>query len=282
MTELLATRGLPPVVSVASLSVMSGYSERFIGAIERRQSRYYRRFSIRRGSKFREIAAPRVALKVLQKWLGHHLSQAVGFPDHVHGFRVGCSTVTAARMHVNSQWLYSVDLKSFFDSIGPKLVHDALKDIGYPGAAAWLIANICTLSGKLPQGAPSSPVLANLVFRQADLALANISHSLGLRFTRYADDLSWSSTTSMPPNLPRLVEDTLNKYGWRLAVDKTEIKRVPERLEVLGLLVDGPAPRLSKRYRNRLRMMRHMTALNHDCKKQSQFLGHLAYGASVR
>src|SRR6266403_5492200 len=89
--QRLAERGLPPVVSIRCLATLFGYSPRFMGALYRRTHRYYRIFSIPKGKEQRLIQAPRVALKVIQKWFGFHLAKEIQLDDAVFGFVEGRS-----------------------------------------------------------------------------------------------------------------------------------------------------------------------------------------------
>src|SRR6266850_3703697 len=92
----LIQRDLPPVVSIRYLATLFGYSPRFIGALSRRTNRYYRSFSIPKGKKKRTIHAPKVGLKVIQKWFGFHLAKALEFDEVVFGFVEGRSPIRAA------------------------------------------------------------------------------------------------------------------------------------------------------------------------------------------
>jgi len=288
LKTLIALR-LPPVTSVHSLSLLFGISPNLIGAIARRPNRYYRTFQIRSGSRTRQIHTPKVALKIIQSWFGHHLSHAVPMPDHVHGFVPSRSTVTAARQHCPAQWVLSLDIRDFFGSVTAGHVFACLIRVGYTRLAAHLMTDLCTmpLGGGhrgLPQGAPSSPVLANLSFQETDEKLERFANDRGLRVSRYADDISVSGCDRPDPSLSLELAQLIESDGWVIAQNKTRLAELPVRCpQVLGLLVDQPAPRLPKRYRNRLRMMRHMLKTSHLTEKErARFAGHVAYAESIR
>jgi RNA-directed DNA polymerase len=278
----LTLKGLPPLVSARIAGTLFGLSTKFIGAMARNPGRYYRTFTIRSGKKSREINAPRVALKIIQKWLGYHLARAIHFDSNVFGFIEGRSAPMAAAKHCGAKWIYSVDIKDFFPSTRPNQVISALTGIGYPSHAASLIASLCTLNGGLAQGSPASPVLSNLVFRMADSQLARISQDLDTRFTRYADDIVFSGTTEFPNSLPSAVKQVIAAGGWTLSPSKEYFAASPMRLKVHGLLVHGAAPRLTKGYRNRIRAFQHL--LMHQKISPTdvpRILGHLAYATSI-
>jgi RNA-directed DNA polymerase len=288
LQRLIALRR-PPVTSVQSLALLFGFSPSLIGAMVRNPSRYYRKFEIRSGTRTRQIHTPKVALKIIQRWFGHYLSHAVELSDHVHGFVPNRSTVTAARQHCPAQWILSLDIRNFFGSVTAEHVFACLSGLGYERQAAHLMTDLCTmpLGGRnrgLPQGAPSSPVLANLAFRETDKKLKRLAEDKYLRISRYADDISVSGHERPGSGLQREIVQLIEMDGWVIAQNKTRLAELPRRHpRVLGLLVDQSIPRLPKRYRNRLRMMRHMLETDHlTDRERASFAGHVAYAESIR
>ncbi len=128
LAELHARR-LPPVASAYCLAILFGYSLEFIYAMTKRPYKFYRVFDINNGKKVRRIHAPKVALKVIQKWLGEHLSSNITFHPHVCGFVKGRSFVDAAKQHIGARWVLSVDIDNFFPSISKERVLLSLKDV---------------------------------------------------------------------------------------------------------------------------------------------------------
>lgn len=278
----LAGRRLPPVASAKSLAVLFGYSTRFVLAMAARPEKYYRVFELIMGQKRRLIESPRVALKVIQTWFGHHLARAIEFPSYVHGFVPGRSTITAAQAHLNASWVASIDIRDFFHSTPRQKIEETISTLGYPEKAAKVLARLMTFKDALPQGSPASPVLANLAFRQVDASLDELARAHGARYTRYADDLVFSGTDSFPETLIESASAALICHGWALATEKTSIQKRPMPLRVHGLLVHGSKVRLCKPYRKRLRMMKY--ALDKkvlDESTERRYRGHLAYGAAV-
>ena len=250
----------------------------------RHPARYYRRFLVPKGrsGETREIASPRVSLKVIQAWFGHHLARHHRPAEHVHGFVPGRSTISAAAAHCPADWVVSVDVENFFGSVTVRQVHDALKQLRYPGPAAWLMAKLTTLNGVLAQGSPASPPLSNIAFSSADQALEDLSRELGLRISRYADDVAVSGEGSVPERVVGALESCVVKAGWKIARGKTRIMTKPGAVRVLGLNVCHATPRLPKHYRNRIRMMRHMLVRNEDSlRNPSRYRGHVAYARAV-
>lgn len=280
--EALHHAGLPPVVSTRALATLFGYRSQFIGAMVSRPHRYYRTFTIRKGKKQRRIEAPRVALKVIQKWFGHYLARAIAMPDEVVGFVPSRSIMHGATKHCGAKWLFSTDLKDFFQSTSSELVVQALEDLGYPKHGARLIADLTTLNRNLAQGSPASPVLSNLAFQPVDNALIAMSKELGVTYTRYADDIVVSGAGEVPHALHAAVQQIVEVGNWKLSEEKTEFVQAPCRLKVYGLLVNGDKPRLTKGYRRRIRAIRHLIASNMIPEdRAAQAAGHISYAKSV-
>lgn len=279
----LVGSGLAPAASTLTVSTLFGVSAEFIGAMTRAPHRYYRRFAIRKGKKIRQIEAPKVALKLIQRWIGAHLANATSLPNCVFGFVPGKSGVTeGAQMHCGSHWVYSLDLRNFFSNIASSRVILALIARGYSERAANVIARFCTLEGRLPQGSPASPVLSNLVFLETDIALQVIANVASVRYSRYADDLVFSGQGDVPINLVKQVKAVLLAHAWEIAPEKEYLVKLPARLKVHGLLVHGLTPRLTKGYRNRIRAYRHLLITNKIAPEDlSRISGHIAYADHV-
>lgn len=271
-------KNLPPVISPAALAVLFGYSPKFIHAMSEKNTNYYRSFNIKKGKKTREIRAPKVALKVIQKWFGHHLSNSVEFGKEVCGFVPGRSVLTAANQHVNAKWVYSVDIRDFFPSIPRATVQEELVKLGYPESGAAVIAKLCCFGNYLAQGSPASPILANIVMGEIDKKILCLAEKYNARFTRYADDIVLSGLDEYPDDLANSVKAVFNGTPWSLADDKEYKSVYPNRLKVHGLLVHGNKPRLTKGYRNKVRAYKYLqrTGKIQD-SDQSKLSGHIGY-----
>jgi len=280
----LVERNLPPVVSSRCLAVLFGFSVKFVNAMRSQNHKYYREFTIRKGKKKRKIQAPRVSLKVIQKWFGSHLAQALPVEDYVFGFVPGRSAVDAAQKHCNSAWVYSVDIKDFFSSTDEAEVKCALLGLGYSQKACDLIVPLCCHRDKLAQGAPSSPVLSNLVMKSVDEKLSVLSCEHGITFTRYADDIVFSGSGEFPEIIKQSVKAIFNGTCWELSANKEYFadSAKGQRLKVHGLLVNGGKARLTKGYRNKIRAFKHLVnsgkVKDEDVRR---LVGHIKYSDSV-
>ncbi len=275
--------GLPPVTSLPAISVMTGYSPGFIRSLLQQKSRHYREFSIPKGRSRRTIEAPRVGLKFVQKWLAWHFAKVWEPHESAHGFVSGRSHISAASVHLGARWVVSVDIKDFFPSTSEEIVRNALVRLDYNSEESLeILCGLCCFRQRLPQGAPTSPVLSNIAIHPIDEEIANLAATYGCRYTRYADDIVLSGKHTMPSDVVQELEQTFLSKPWSLSDRKKEVSRLPNRLKVHGLLVHGERLRLTKGYRNRIRAYRHMSENNkisdHDTNR---IMGHLEYSKQV-
>ncbi|EPJ7334722.1 reverse transcriptase family protein [Citrobacter amalonaticus] len=257
--------GLPPLVSWSILSVAIGVSPQFITSILKNKSKYYRVFPISKGKgkKKRIIEAPKVSLKIIQSWFAYHISLNgnITLSKSAFAFIPGKNGIyEAASVHCGAKWIMSIDLRDFFHTITSEAVVLALTEIGYREDQASKLSDLLTLNQRLPQGAPSSPVISNLVFSKTDFKINELIADLNVKYTRYADDLTFSSEDeSFDINsLKERIVQILVSDNWIVADEKLKIAKAPNRLKVHGFLVHEIKPRLTKGYRNKIRAYKHL------------------------
>ncbi|WP_312315626.1 reverse transcriptase family protein [Stenotrophomonas sp.] len=280
----LVSLGLSPVLDRDVLAVMLGINPGLIWSFEFRPNKHYRVFSIRKGARgWREIVAPKVALKVLQKWLSISIQRSYVAPVHVFGFVPGRSHIDAAKVHAGASWTFSVDIENFFSATPMRVVREVFERLGYGPDSAAMLARLCCYRGFLAQGAPTSPVISNIALTDVDGRLSEISRRFGVRLSRYADDVVFSGIGEFPVGLRAELDTILADTPWAFARDKTELNELPGRLKVHGLLVHGAQVRLTKGYRNRLRAYSHLARLGRVREADKlKVQGHLRYSEQVR
>jgi RNA-directed DNA polymerase len=231
---------------------------------------YHYRFAPKRsGGPPRLIEAPKAQLKAIQRRiLAEILDLAPAHPD-AHGFVRGRSCLSGAHVHAGEHVVVCADLKDFFPSISAMRIHGLLRSFGYPTAVARLLTSLCTTSTPqsvfervpkeqrhdwrtrkmfgaphLPQGAPTSPALANLCAWRFDQRCAGLARALGGRHTRYADDLAFSGDATFARRIPALlaaVSEIAKEEGFALNAAKTRIMRRSGAQRVTGVVVNEHA-----------------------------------------
>lgn len=174
------------------------------------RGRMYRHFSISKGpDKVRTISAPDERLKFLQRKLSDKLTELYRPRDPVHGFVAERSIRTNALAHLHRRFVVNIDLKEFFPTITQNRIEGVLTSLGVAARVAQIIGRICCNNTQLPQGAPSSPVLSNMICFRLDRQLMGFAKEARCIYTRYADDITFSS--HQPPTA--LFETTLPSTG---------------------------------------------------------------------
>lgn len=239
--ENLNTRSLPVIFNLEHLSLLVGYQPGFLAAVASATERFYREFWIpkkgRPGSE-RRIAEPLPSLKEIQRWILQNILNQMNASRFAKGYIRGIGTRHGARIHRGQPILVRIDIKDFFGSIRAKRIFWIFRSRGFAPRLASLFTNICTLRGALPQGAPTSASLSNLAMLRADARIAGFALKRGLRYTRYADDLSLSGETLDVGELISFVEMVLRAEGLLVNESKTRVMRKDVRQTCTGLTVN--------------------------------------------
>jgi retron-type reverse transcriptase len=274
----LASYGLPHYATAEEIAGAMGITVpelRFL-TFSRKTSTvsHYVRFNLKKktGGE-RTISAPMPRLKQAQHWVLQDILEKVEMHDAAHGFRKERSIVSNARPHVGAEVIINLDLKDFFPSIAYKRVKGLFRALGYSDAAATIFGLLCTeheteevaLDGKtyyvatsarhLPQGAPTSPAITNLLCRRLDRRLLKMAEEAGFAYTRYADDLTFSASGEALKNICnvlRRTESIVTHEGFAVHPDKTKVLRRSRQQEVTGVVVNEK-PNVSKKELKRFR-----------------------------
>lgn len=225
---------------------------------------HYKRFYIpKKIGGQRLISTPMPKLKRAQRWILEHILVNITLHDAAHGFVPKRSIVSNAMPHVKADVVINIDLKDFFPSITYPRVKGIFRAMGYSEQIATVFALICTeperdaleLDGQtyyaasterhLPQGAPSSPAITNIICRRLDARLQGIARKLGFTYTRYADDLTFSANGEAVQHTKTLlgfIKKIIRTEKLTVHPDKFRVLRKGARHEVTGVVVnDKPA-----------------------------------------
>ena len=223
----------------------------------------------------RTIHAPRKELKAVQRTVLREILSRIPTHDACHGFSKGRSVVTNAAPHLRAKIVVRIDLIDFFPSIHYRRVLGLFRQYGYPPAVAAALAGLTThrpvledgkavWPGVLPQGAPTSPAIANLVCRRLDARLTALAKGAGAKYTRYADDLSFSFPAEPKLGLGRFlwwVDQICQAEGFHENPVKRRIYRRHTQQRVTGIVVNDKLT-IPRARRRRFR------ALLAHCKKE--------------
>jgi len=221
----------------------------------------------------RTIVAPCGGLKVMQRRLHQVLASLYEPKTRVHGFVKGRSIVTNARRHVRKRWVLNVDLEDFFPSIhfGRVLRMFMAKPYERNEKVAVALAQLCCHDKALPQGAPTSPIVSNMVCARMDANLRALAEANHCTYTRYADDLTFSTNAKRFPSalaevavdgdevvvsVGEALEKVLRNNYFNANASKLKLKGRDRRQEVTGIVVNE-FPNLPRGYVRQVRAMIH-------------------------
>jgi RNA-directed DNA polymerase len=278
---------LPALLSLMHLAVRSGADYEILRSVISCSDEFYQHFRIRkRSGGHRLISVPDPTLMMAQRWIATYILNSQPIHHCSFAFAPKASIVRCAMRHVGARWLIKLDVTAFFGSISEIQVYRVFRSLGYQPLVAFELSRLTTHAplksnryqlppwqakahpspirdywrgriGYLPQGAPTSPMLSNLIMRDADAELEAIAKEYGVRYTRYSDDLTFSTANNFDRARARKliwnVHDVLQRIGLRINPRKTTVVPPGGRKVVLGLLVDGALPRLSRDFRSTLR-----------------------------
>lgn len=252
-------------LGVTELARRLGLSEESLRSVEVS----YLQFTIpkRSGGK-RVIQSPNRELKSIQRRILHRLLKRIRAHPAVRGFERRQSIVTNALPHQHKSIVVRMDIKDFFRSTKSQRVRDMFLRLGWNKEVATLLTRLCISDGGLPQGAPTSPRMSNLVNLRLDTRLTAAAKKLGADYTRYADDLTFSFDDDdpfAPRQMIRVTKYVLEDFGYRLHTrKKLHIRRQHQQQLVTGLVVNLRV-RLPRRTRRWLRAVEHHAASGRTC-----------------
>ena len=250
---------------------------------------YIHRWLPKRGGGLRLVEAPKPRLKAIQRRILHEILDKVPPHEAAHGFRPGRSVLSHARVHAGRAAVLRMDLEDFFVSIPAPRVYGMFRTVGYPEEVSRVLTGLCTSRAPtadmppakgattaadlaalyrtrqryrtrhLPQGAPTSPAIANLCAHGLDVRLGAAAQAAGATYTRYADDLVFSGDEGfarMCSRFSALVGGIALEEGFHVQHRKTRVMRRSQRQEVTGIVVNE-RPSIRRADFDRLRAVLH-------------------------
>lgn len=283
---------LPVVLTVQHLAHLAGISADSLTPTIFRREDPYRVFRVKkRGTpngvsapprRYRTICVPKPDIMRVHRWIAQNILNPIEPHPASYAFAPKRSLVDAANRHVEAKWLVKMDVRHFFESILEKQAYRVFRGLGYSALLSFELARLCTRlpdcrtmgtsatqgqsgfslpyrqreQGHLPQGAPTSPMLANLAMWRLDCRIERLASQTGWTYTRYADDLAFSrrdaSSRADAMRLTKLVETELHRFGLVNNGQKTTIIPPGARKILLGVLIDRERPRLTREFRNNI------------------------------
>jgi RNA-directed DNA polymerase len=213
----------------------------------------------------RTLRIPNPELKSIQRKFDRYLRKSLRHRVHscAHAYQPGRSIITNARIHAGSDVIIKLDIHRFFDAITREQVIDALKhDRRLSLRVIERLAEMCWLKTGIPQGAPTSPLLSNCIMYDIDKNLLRFAINIGARYTRYADDITFSLEVDQPDKVRSIIkrtEEEISNAGFKLNKkrSKLHVLRNHQSQRICGITVNSGTPTISRQERRRLRAIKH-------------------------
>jgi RNA-directed DNA polymerase len=280
-SENLYKNKFPIIFDVIHLSKLVGYEYSYIERATKHTHFFYRHYQIpKKNGHFRKISEPLPSLKDIQKWILLEILYKHEVSRYAKAYVKNRNLKSNAIYHQNKEAVLTIDIIDFFGSIKGEDVYILFKNIGYNAEVSNILTKICTLNNSLPQGAPTSPCLSNLIAINMDKQISSFCKERKINFTRYSDDLTFSGNKNIGGIIP-YIEQILNNNGFRINQDKLRTRRKNESQEVTGIVVNKKlqAPKYTrKKFRQSVYYIKQHgleNHLNHIRNNKGNYLNHL-------
>ena len=238
---------------LSSLEQDLGISAKTLYGVSNNLSKHYRKAKLpKKSGGYRNLSVPDEVLKSIQKQIAEVLLIHMPVSRYAKAYRFGSSTLRNAKHHVGKPVVLKLDILHFFDSIRYSTVKNVAfpKDV-YAEPLRILLTMLCYHKDALPQGAPSSPAITNIILYEFDEQIGQWCRDRGIAYTRYCDDMTFSGDFD-PTEVIRFVRLELKKMGLLLNEQKTRIQRPGQQQTVTGIVVNEKLS-ISADYRRKLR-----------------------------
>jgi len=237
--DFISANRAKPIFDTEHFSRLVGYAEQFLYSVSASPSHFYREFKIpKKSGGVRTLNEPLPTLKAVQKFIVNEVLCDVEPHKAAKAFRKNHTLRGNAVIHRRRPCMLKVDIKDFFSNIDEHSIYTLFYNIGYTRQIARLLTGLCTLNNGLPQGAPTSPMLSNLVMRDFDNTLFESCVENGIFYTRYADDMTFSAADDRVKSLLPLIRSELKKNRLTINNEKTSFSGPGARKYVTGIVVN--------------------------------------------
>ena len=238
---------------LSSLERDLGINAKTLYAVSNNLGKHYRKAKLpKKNGGFRNLSVPDEVLKSIQRQISEVLLIHMPVSRYAQAYRFGSSTLRNAKHHVGKQVVLKLDILHFFDSIQYSTVKDKVFPAQiYAEPLRILLTMLCYHKDALPQGAPSSPAITNIILYGFDELVGQWCRERGISYTRYCDDMTFSGDFE-PAEVVRFVRLELKKMGFLLNEQKTRIQRPSQQQSVTGIVVNEKIS-IPADYRRKLR-----------------------------
>lgn len=244
----------------------------------------YKTFKIKkRNGKLREINAPNFKLKVIQKWILLNILEKVSVSVEATAFRKNSNGIKEnANKHINQKYILEIDIKDFYPSIRFSNVVNLFRYLGYDKDFSLFLGKICTFNGKLPQGGVTSPYISNLIFKSIDKKLSKYCLYKNINYSRYADDLTFSSNDKkVLLNALIYIRTFFTQSQFQINEDKTRLLSPSSHKIITGITINNGELKVNKKIKRLVRALIYYGIKNDNFIKKDKIIGNIAFVNSI-
>lgn len=254
--EKLNVQDLPIIYDQLHLSFLLGIDYEYLLSVSNSPVSFYKHYEIpKRDGGTRSIEEPLPLLKEAQEWILDNILEPKSkdyVSPYAKAFMKSISLRDNARFHRGKKIVVALDLHDFFGSVHMGAVYGIFKKMGYTKSVTTMLAKLCVLRNSLPQGAPTSPMLSNMMFYGLDKKIFHYCVVRKIRYTRYADDMTFSGDDFNVRNLINYIGMVVGKRKFKLNEKKTKVMGQGTVQRVTGVVVNKKL-QVSKSYRDKVR-----------------------------
>jgi retron-type reverse transcriptase len=257
LIDRLNRMDLPIIFNSYHFSNILGINWELFKEIITEPEKFYHHFSIskKNSTKKRNINSPNQTLDNIHRFIKNNILDKIKISSSAHGFIKGKSILTNAKTHLNQEIILNMDLENFFPSISSNRVFNIFKNIcGYDDDMSHCLSKLVMYHNGLPQGACTSPVISNIVCYKLDYRLENFAKIYNIKYTRYADDLTFSgSYRFLNVYFKNFVEKIIVDEGFNINHSKSRFNGKSRRQIITGLVINNNNISIPKEYIRRIR-----------------------------
>lgn len=274
----------PYVNSFSELAECMSISKQFLYSLINNKARHYKtKYIPKKSGATRELHIPSYSMKIVQRWIYENIlvknnpsQYSMAFIPDLNGIKFSAS------FHKNNSYILEMDLHDFFTNIKKERVYKYFLSIGYNFEISYLLSELCTYDDYLPQGAVTSPCLSNLICYRFDLRLSGLCKKRGITYTRYADDLCFSSNDRVQLNrIKKRIVDIIIDEGFEVNESKTRFMSNACRKVILGLNINDNSIHVPHNYKRIIRSEIFNSIKSADYSNRQHIIGEIMYVNSI-
>ena len=254
----LQKQNIPVIFEIEHFALLLGIEKSVLNRMIFGTKSFYRTFEIPKKNKnsVRIIDAPYPSLLYVQQWILKNILKDVHIDNSAHAYMRKKSILTNVTPHLNNKVLLKIDLKDFFPNIEKHRIIAIFLKLGYAQNVSVALASLCTFNNCLPQGAPTSPTLSNIIAYRLDRRLSSLCKKNDMVYTRYADDMVITSNY-ISLKTKDLIIDIIEDCNFIVNKDKTYLSTNQNKRIITGISIQDGITKIPRKLKREIKQEMH-------------------------